>query len=40
MEEEINSSFNNDKPLSYGGKYRLYQFYNKKNVDLTDYYIF
>ena len=33
MEEEINSSFNNDKPLSYGGKYRLYQFYNKKNVD-------
>ena len=30
---DINSEYNSDKPHSYGGKYRLYELYNKDDVD-------
>ena len=30
---DINSEYFSDKPHSYGGKYRLYELYNKDDVD-------
>ena len=33
MDEDINKSYIKDKPHSFGGKYRLYDVYAKKNVD-------
>ena len=33
MDEEINKAYVEDKPHSFGGKYRLYDVYAKKHVD-------
>ena len=33
MDEEINSKYVEDKPYSFGGKYRVYDAYAKKDVD-------
>ena len=33
MDEKINESYFDDKPYSFGGKYRLYEKYGKKYVD-------
>ena len=33
MEEEINKAYVEDKPHSFGGKYRLYDVYTKKHVN-------
>ena len=31
--EQINSEYFSDKPHSFGGKYHLYDLYNKNDVD-------
>ena len=31
--EQINSEYFSDKPHSFGGKYKLYELYNKDDVD-------
>ena len=31
--EQINSEYFSDQPHAYGGKYRLYDLYNKDDVD-------
>ena len=33
MDEEINKKYVEDKPYSFGGKYRVYNLYAKKDVD-------
>ena len=33
MDDVINEAYANDKPYSFGGKYRLYEAYVKEDVD-------
>ena len=33
MSKEINEHYHSDNPRAYGGKKRLYEIYNKKDVD-------